>query len=144
MWGRSCETTLVRYSRTPLDTRVGHPHTCRSLCRSLLRARVEHSCRTILRDTLVGHTLAGYRTLGGHSCGLVGQSCGARFWGTTTKVSKVNRHGDLLQKSHVKSAKRAFRARPPQKLTLQVSKTNVSHKTSSKTHTSSLQNERFV
>ena len=51
---------------------------------------------------------------------------------------------DLLQKSHVKSPKRAFRTRPPQKVTRQVSKTSVSYETSSKSHTSSLQNERFV
>ena len=55
-------------------------------------------------------------------------------------------------KSHVKSPKRAFRTRLPpkvtrqvsQKVTRQVSKTSVSYETSSKSHTSSLQNERFV
>ena len=51
---------------------------------------------------------------------------------------------DFLQKSHVKSPKRAFRTRLPQKVTRQVSKTSVSYETSSKSHTSSLQNERFV
>ena len=51
---------------------------------------------------------------------------------------------DFLQKSHVKSPKRAFRTRLPPKVTRQVSKTTVSYETSSKTHTSSLQNERFV
>ena len=43
---------------------------------------------------------------------------------------------DFLQKSHVKSPKRAFRTRHPQKVTRQVSKTSVSHETSSKTHSS--------
>ena len=43
---------------------------------------------------------------------------------------------DFLQKSRVKSPKRAFRTRLPQKVTRQVSKTSVSHETSSKTHTS--------
>ena len=52
--------------------------------------------------------------------------------------------GDLLQKSHVKSPKRAFRTRLPPKVTRQVSKTSVSCETSSKSHASSLQNERFV
>ena len=51
---------------------------------------------------------------------------------------------DFLKKSHVKSPKRAFRTRLPQKVTRQVSKTSVSYETSSKSHTSSLQNERFV
>ena len=51
---------------------------------------------------------------------------------------------DFLQKSHVKSPKRAFRTRLPPKVTRQVSKTSVSYETSSKSHTSSLQNERFV
>ena len=41
---------------------------------------------------------------------------------------------DFLQKSHVRSPKRAFRTRLPQKVTRQVSKTSVSYKTSSKTH----------
>ena len=51
---------------------------------------------------------------------------------------------DFLQKSRVKSQKRAFRTRLPPKVTRQVSKTSVSYETSSKSHTSSLQNERFV
>ena len=51
---------------------------------------------------------------------------------------------DVLQKSHVKSQKQAFRTRLPPKVTRQVSKTSVSYETSSKSHTSSLQNERFV
>ena len=51
---------------------------------------------------------------------------------------------DFLQKSHVKSPKRAFRTRLPPKVTRQVSKTSISYETSSKSHTSSLQNERFV
>ena len=51
---------------------------------------------------------------------------------------------DFLQKSRVKSPKRAFRTRLPPKVTRQVSKTSVSYETSSKSHMSSLQNERFV
>ena len=51
---------------------------------------------------------------------------------------------DFLQKSHVKSPKRAFGTRLPPKVTCQVSKTSVSYETSSKSHVSSLQNERFV
>ena len=51
---------------------------------------------------------------------------------------------DFLQESHIKSPKRAFRARLPPNITRQVSKISVSYETSSKNHTSSLQNERFV
>ena len=51
---------------------------------------------------------------------------------------------DFLQKSHVKSPKRAFRTRLPPKVTCQVSKTSVSYETSSKSHVPSLQNERFA
>ena len=46
--------------------------------------------------------------------------------------------------SPVKSQKQAFRTRLPPKVTRQVSKTSISHETSSKSHMSSHQNERFV
>ena len=45
---------------------------------------------------------------------------------------------------HSASQKRAFRTRLPPKVTREVSKTSVSYKTSSKSHMSSPQNERFV
>ena len=45
---------------------------------------------------------------------------------------------------HSESQKRAFRTRLPPKVTRQVSKTSVSYETSSKSHMSSPQNERFV
>ena len=51
---------------------------------------------------------------------------------------------DFLQKSCVKSQKRAFRTRLPPKVTLRDCKTSVSYETSSKSHMSSPQNERFV
>ena len=109
---------MGHFFRTLLwDTVVGQ--SCGTLvghsCRKLLwDTLVGHSCRTLLRDTLVRH-----------SCGtllrdtLVGHSCGTR---------------DCL-KSHT---------RLPPKVTRQVSKTSVSYESSSKSHTSSLQNERFV
>ena len=64
------------------------------------------------------------------------------FHETFTKSDKFPR--DFLEKSRVLSPKRAFRTRLPPKVTRQVSKTSVSYETSSKSHTSSLQNERFV
>ena len=65
----------------------------------------------------------------------MGHSCRTLLWDTLV---------DFLQKSRVKSPKRAFRTRLPPKVTCQVSKTSVSCETSSKSHVSSLQNERFV
>ena len=60
---------------------------------------------------------------------LVGHSCGTLL---------------LLRTKRCEAARRAFRTRLPPKVTRQVSKTSVSYETSSKSHTSSLQNERFV
>ena len=51
---------------------------------------------------------------------------------------------DFLQKSRVESPKRAFRTRLPPNVTLRGCKTSVSYETSSKSHASSLKNERFV
>ena len=51
---------------------------------------------------------------------------------------------DFLQKSHVESPKRAFRTRLPPNVTLRGCKTSVSYETSSKSHASSLKNERFA
>ena len=115
-----------------------------------------HSYGTLLWDTLVGHymrdTLVGHscgtlirNTLVGHSCRTLhaGHSCGTLLWDTHTGHSC----GTLLcflQKSHVKSPKRAFRTRLPPKVTLRGCKTSVSYETSSKSHASSLKNERFA
>ena len=96
-----------------------------------------HSCRTLLWDTLVGHS--SYETSSKSHTSILQNERFVR---------------DFLQKSHVKSPKRAFRTRLPPKVTCQVSKTSmsktsVSYDTSSKSHVSSLQNEhvqneRFV
>ena len=117
-----------------------------------------HSFGTLLWDTLVGpscRTLL-WDTLVGHSCGtllwdtLVGHSCRAHSSNETSSKSHASSLKnerfvqDFLQKSHVKSPKRAFRTRLPPKVTRQVSKTSVSFETSSKSHMSSPQNERFV
>ena len=117
-----------------------------------------YSCRTLLRDTLVGHSCRKllWDTLVGHSCvtllqdTLVGHSCRAHSSYETSSKSHAARLQDerfvrdFLQKSRVKSQKRAFRTRLPPKFTRQVSKTSVSYETSSKSHMSSPQNERFV
>ena len=95
-----------------------------------------HSCRALLWDTLVGRPCRKllWDTLVGHSCRTllwdtrVGHSCRTLLWDTLV--------------GH--SARRAFRTRLPPKVMRQVSKTSVSYETSSKSHTSSLQNERFV
>ena len=150
LMGHSCRTLLW-------DTLVGH------FCGTLLwDTHTGHSCGTLLRDTLVGHA--------GHSCGTLlwdthtGHSCGTLLWDTHVRDTLVghscgtllrdtlvgNSCGiplfvrDFLQKSRCEAARRAFRTRLPPKVTRQVSKTSVSYETSSKSHTSSLQNERFV
>ena len=124
-------------------------------CRTLLwEALVGHSCRTLLWDTLLRDTPVAnsfgtplWDTPVGHSCGilvwdtLAGHSCGTLLWDTLLDELFVR---DFLQKSRVKSQKRAFRTRLPPKVTRQVSKTSVSYETSSKSHMSSPQNERFV
>ena len=130
------------YGTLLLHTLVGH--SCGSLLWDIL---VGHSCGTHLWDTLVGHSRGALirDTLVGHSCRtllwdmrdtLVGHSYGTLLWDTLV--------GHFLQKSRCEAARRAFRTRLPPKVTRQVSKTSVSNETSSKSHTSSLQNERFV
>ena len=85
-----------------------------------------HSCRKLLWDTLVGHSCA----------------CRAHSSYETSSKSHAARLQDelfvrdVLQKSRVKSQKRAFRTRLPPKVTRQVSKTSVLYETSSKSHMS--------
>ena len=77
----------------------------------------------------------------------MGHSCRAHSSYETSSKSHAARLQDerfvrdFLQKSRVKSQKRAFRTRLPPKVTCQVC---VSYETSSKSHMSSPQNERFV
>ena len=121
---------------------------------------VGHTCGTLLWDTLVGHSYGTllWDTLVGHSCGTcgtllwdthTGHSCGTLLWDTSSKSHAARLQDerfvrDFLQKSRVKSQKRAFQTRLPPKVTRQVSKTSVSYETSSKSHMSSPQSERFV
>ena len=93
---------------------------------------------TILKGTLVGNTIVDT---------LVGTlSCGTLLGAPARCPPKLTRHirNERLQKSHVMSRRRALRTRRPPKVTRQVSKTSVSYEPSSKSHASSLQNERFV
>ena len=85
-----------------------------------------HSCRTLLWDTPVGHTL-GCKTSFSYETS-------SKSHASSLKNERFVR--DFLQKSHVKSPKRAFRTRLPPKVTRQVPKTNVLYETSSKTHMS--------
>ena len=89
-----------------------------------------------MRDTLVGHSI--WDSLVGHT--LRGCKTSASYeTSSKSHASSLQNERfvrDFLQKSHVKSPKRAFRARLPQKVTRQVSKTSVSCETSSKSHTS--------
>ena len=118
---------------------------------------MRHSCRALLWDTLVGRdTLVGHScgallwdTLVGHSCRtllwdtLVGQSCGTLLWDTVAGHSC----GTLIRDTLVTLlwvTQRAFRTRLPPEVTRQVSKMRASYETTSKSHISSPQNERFV
>ena len=74
-----------------------------------------HSCRTLLWDTPVGHTL-GCKTSFSYETS-------SKSHASSLKNERFVR--DFLQKSHVKSPKRAFRTRLPPKVTRQVPKTNV-------------------
>ena len=84
----------------------------------------------------------------GHSCGGTRSSPASVSYETSSQshASRLQERfvRDFLQKSRVKSPKRAFCTRLPPKVTRQVSKTSISHETSSKSHASSLQTERFV
>ena len=103
-------------------------------CRTFLWG---HSCRTLLWDALVGHTL---RTRLPPKVTLrrcktsVSYETSSKSHASSLKKERFVR--DFLQKSHVKSPKRAFRPRLPPKVTCQVPKASVSYETSSKTHIS--------
>ena len=96
-----------------------------------------HSCRTLLWDAPVGHTLRTRLppkvTLRGCKTS-VSFETSSKSHASSLKNERFLR--DFLQKSHVKSPKRAFRTRLPPKVTCQVPKTSVSYETSSKTHMS--------
>ena len=96
-----------------------------------------HSCRTLLWDTPVGHTLRTRLppkvTLRGCKTS-VSYETSSKSHASSLKNERFVR--DFLQKSHVKSPKQAFRTRLPPKVTCQVPKTSVSYETSSKTHMS--------
>ena len=122
--GHSCGTLLW-------DTLVGHlvRHSCGTLlwvtCRTLLwDTLVGHSCGILLSDTLKSHSRLHFahstRTISAEGCARMGQIALSPAFGA------LDTH-DLRRGLCVKSPKRAFRTRLPQKLTRQ-----------------SLQNERFV
>ena len=91
---------------------------------------IEHSCRTLSRDTL-WDTLVGTLTL---------------LWGTFafSKVTRQVQNERLGVSYKTKSPQRALCTRFLPKVTRQVCKTNISHEICFKTHTSSLQHERFA
>ena len=105
-----------------------------------------HSCRTLLWDTPVGNTLRTRLprkvTLRGCKTSVSFETTSSKSHASSLKNERFVR--DFLQKSHVKSPKRAFRTRLPPKVTLRGCKTSVSYETSSKSHASSLKNERFA
>ena len=140
--GHCCETLLW-------DTLAGHSYG--TLCGTLLwDTFVGHSCGTLLLGILFVRDF-----LQKSRCEAARRAFRMRLPPKVTRqVSKTsisyetsskshtsslkNEHflRDFLQKSHVKSPKRAFRTRLPPKVTRQGSKPSVSYETSSKTHMS--------
>ena len=143
--GHSCRKLVGHSCRKLLwDTLIGH--SCGTLLRDTL---VRHSCGTRLRDTLVGHS--NWDTLVGHSCGsllqeaLAGHSLGTILMPQIIpRLCKSQWHCDITNVVSPQAVMRAFRTRRPPKVTRRGCKTSVSYETSSKSHVSSLQNERFV
>ena len=122
-------------SRSPVARR--HANTLPTKAAQVPMALRHHECNFATRSA---HTLEAFRTR---------RLQNERFVETSSKSHASSLQDerfvrDFLQKSRVKSPKRAFRTGLPPKVTRQVSKTSVSYETSSKSHTSSLQNERFV
>ena len=122
--GHSCRTLLWDMR----DTLVGHSYG------TLLWDTLEgYSCRTLLWDTPVGHTLRTRLppkvTLRGCKTS-VSYETSSKSHASSLKNKRFVR--DFLQKSRCEAARRAFRTRLPPKATRQVSKTSVSHETSSK------------
>ena len=125
--------SLPKWLQSILQQTIGSPeHTRKHFARDFVQKShvkflVRRSCGTLLWDPLVGHS--------------------SRETSSKTLTSSLQSERfvrDFLQKSRVKSPKRAlrtspkraFRTRPPPKVTCQVSKTSVSYETSSKTHMS--------
>ena len=131
-----CKTNVSREtsSKSPAETPIG-AHTSRSPAKQF--PLVGHSCRTLLWDTPLGHTLRTRLppkvTLRGCKTS-VSYETSSKSHAPSLKNQRFVR--DFLQKSHVKSPKRAFRTRLPPKVTCQVPKTSVLYETSSKTHMS--------
>ena len=147
--GHSCGTllwdTLVGHSCTKLeDTLVGH--SCRTLLWGTLRTRLPPKVTRQVSKTSVSYETSSkshmssllWDTLVGHS------SYETSSKSHTSSLQNERFVRDFLQKSHVKSPKRAFRTRLPPKVMRQVSKTSVSYETSSKTHMSKSAKRDFV
>ena len=92
-----------------------------------------HSCRTLLWDTPIGHTLRTKLppevTLRGCKTS-VSYETSSKSHASSLKNERFVR--DFLQKSRCEAARRALRTRLPPKIMRQVSKTSVSYEISSK------------
>ena len=104
-----------------------------------------HSCRTLLWDTPVGHTLRTRlppkATLRGCKTS-VSYETSSKSHASSLKNERFVR--DFLQKSHVKSPKRAFRTRLPPKSHVKSPKRAFRTRLPQKLTCQSLQNERFA
>ena len=123
---------------------VGFPNTHTSISYKTSRPKVAP-----IWDTLVGHSCGTLLLLRTKRCEAARRAFRTRLVRDLPKSHASSLKNDrflrdFLQKSRVESPKRAFRTRLPPNVTLRGCKTSVSYETSSKSHTSSLQNERFV
>ena len=104
-----------------------------------------YSCKTFLWDTPVGYTLRTRLppkvTLRGCKTS-VSYETSSKSHASSLKNERFVR--DFLQKTHVKSPKRAFRTRLPPKVTCQVPKQTIRTRLPQKLSCQSPQNERFV
>ena len=123
--------------RHTVERSVGFPNTHTSISYKTSRPKVAP-----IWDTLVGHSCGTLLLLRRGCKTSVSYETSSTSHASSLKNERFVR--DFLQKSHVKSPKRAFRTRLPPKVTRRVSKTSVSYETSSKSHAARLQDERFV
>ena len=130
--GHSCRTllsdTLAGHSCRLKSPKVVAPKVTRQVCKTSIL--YDHFVRDFFQNSLVKYCQ-------------VSKTSVSRETSSNTHTSSLQSERferDFFQNSLVKSPKRAFRARHPQKLTLQVCKASVS----SKIYWSSLQNERFT
>ena len=109
-----------------------------------IRMALRHHERRVATQSARSHARVSYKTSSKSHASRLQDERFVRDFLQRSRVKSPKRAFRTRLTPKVKAARRAFRTRLPPKVTHQVSKTSVSRETSSKSHTSSLQNERFV